>query len=318
MKVLHHLPIQQEPTVVVLGNFDGIHRGHRQLISAATLEAQKKQLTSTVLTFNPHPEKVLKPQNKFKLLLPNEKKSQLIAALGVDMLVYLPFNLELAQCSPEQFVQEVLVKALKAQYVFVGFNYTFGKKASGDVSTLYRLGKKFGFKVVTLPPVKVGDLIVSSTAIRHAILEGNIEQAEKLLGYWPSLTGLVVRGYQNGRLIGFPTANLKIDDDILLPKNGVYASVVTIGDKKFFGMTNIGRKPTVGEELPITTEVNIFDFNEDIYGCKIELALCHRVRDEMKFSSLEELSQQLQKDRRCCLEILSTLMSNSCHSKLTP
>lgn len=307
MKILHHLPIQQEPTVVVLGNFDGVHQGHQLLITTAMLEAQKRNLTSVVLTFDSHPEKVLHPQNNCKLLLSNKKKSQLIAKLGVDVLVYLPFTKELAQYSPEEFARKVLVEALKAECVFVGFNYTFGKRASGDVSILSRLGQELGFEVKTFPPVKVNDIVVSSTAIRNALLEGKIELARSLLGYWPLLTGRVVKGFQKGRLIGFPTANLKIDDDLLLPQNGVYASIVNLAEKKYFGMTNIGRKPTVGKELPITVEVNIFDFAEDIYGQEIEVCLYHRIREERKFSSLEELSQQLKKDRQICLEVLNSL-----------
>lgn len=307
MKVLQHLPVQQEPTVVVLGNFDGIHLGHQQLISTAILEAQKRKLTSVVLTFDPHPEKVLHPQKNFKLLLSNEKKSQLIAKLGVDVLIFLPFTFELAQYSPEEFAKKVLKEALKAECVFVGFNYTFGKRASGNVDTLFRLGQKLGFEVKALPPVKINDLVVSSTAIRSALLEGKVERARELLGYWPLLTGQVVRGFQKGRLIGFPTANLAIDEDLLLPQNGVYASIVTLGEQKFLGMTNIGRKPTVGKGLPITVEVNIFDFTDDIYGQKMEIALCRKIRDELKFSSLEELSQQLIKDRRICLEALHSL-----------
>ncbi|WP_227766591.1 bifunctional riboflavin kinase/FAD synthetase [Zhaonella formicivorans] len=313
MDILHQLPVSCEKSVVALGNFDGIHLGHRKLIAGVVEKAKQTNCSSVVLTFDPHPEQVLFPERPLKLLLSNKKKSELIAQLGVRKLVYLPFDLKLAQLSPEEFVRQVLVQGLNVKSVFVGFNYTFGRKASGTTETLSKLGRELGFELQVIPPVKVKGEIVSSTSIREALEKGRVEKARELLGYWPVLSGRVVSGQQKGRTIGFPTANLQVDDNILIPKNGVYASLVKLGNKRYYGMTNIGKKPTLAEDLPITIEINIFGFSRDIYGEELEVSFCHRLRDEQKFASLYDLKAQLDMDYKKSTAILHSLENITTH-----
>jgi len=298
MDVIYDFPEFQEPTAVCLGNFDGVHRGHRFLIEETVKCAKELGLPSIVLTFEPHPEKVLHSAKQFKRILTNELKTELIAKLGVDFLIYFPFSMETAKMSPEEFITVALKDGCKASHIFTGFNYTFGKGGIGTTNTLLRFSKILDYQFHVIPPYIIKDKVVSSSLIRNCLAAGKIEEAKELLGYWPILRGKVGHGAQRGSTIGFPTANIEIDSEILTPRNGVYASQINYGNKLFWGMTNIGLKPTIGKDLPITIEVNIFDFDDNIYDETITLELMKFIRPEKKFNSLSELKDQLARDEK--------------------
>ena len=283
--------------VVALGNFDGVHIGHQRLIRQMVSYARKIEAAAVVCTFHPHPLQVLFPDKAPRLLISNERKIELISRLGVDALLMLPFDHRMAKLSPEFFVQDVLCRQLGSQGVFVGFNFTFGHRGAGTPSLLQKLGKELGFVVEVLPPVKLEETIVSSTVVRQALEEGDIGRARSYLGYWPSLEGRVVLGDQRGgRKMGFPTANLDINQDVLIPARGVYVAQVKVGDQLYDGVVNIGVKPTIGPDLPPTVEVHILEFAQVIYGEWVQLSLLHRLRSEKKFSSVTELVSQIKRD----------------------
>lgn len=306
MDVIYDFPVFENPTVVCLGNFDGLHKGHQYLIKKTVKYARNLGLPSIVLTFEPHPELVLYPKKKLKRILTNELKTELIAKLGVDILVYLPFTIKVANMSPEDFISNVLCQHLKAAHIFVGFNYTFGKGAVGTISTLQEFGNTLGYQFYVIPPFYVNKQIVSSSLIRSYLVQGKIIKAKKMLGYWPLMRGKVVQGDQRGRILGFPTANIEIESDLLIPANGVYASLVHYKDDLFWGMTNIGIKPTIGTNLPKTIEVNIFDFTGIIYNEFLTVQLIKFIRPEMKFATLDQLKEQLLKDKRDIRKLFAT------------
>lgn len=298
MDIFFELPNFSNQTVICLGNFDGVHRGHQKLITETVTHAKLLNLQSVALTFEPHPELVLCPKKPLKRILTNELKTEFIAKLGINTLIFLPFNKQIAEMTPEDFIAKVLVERCKTAEIFTGFNYSFGKHATGNINTLKKLSKKWGYAFHAIPPYTVNKHIVSSSLIRNYLAKGKVEEAKELLGYWPTLRGKVVYGDQRGsRALGFPTANLKIERNLLIPANGVYVSTVHYENKSFFGMTNIGSKPTVGKNLPKTIEVNIFDFNNNLYGKTLTIQLRKYLRQEKKFSSLEKLRQQLHKDQ---------------------
>jgi riboflavin kinase/FMN adenylyltransferase len=292
--------------VVALGNFDGVHLGHRQLIRRTIEIAKKYNGTPAVYTFDPHPLKVIKPDLCPPMLLTKEEKIRLFSELGIKVLIIAPFTQEVSGISPEQFVQEILVEKLKVKCVVVGYNYNFGYKGSGDPAMLTGLAAKNGFAVEVVPPVKCGETEVSSTLIRNFLLEGNVVDAAKYLGYFPFVNSRVVAGFQRGREIGFPTANLSLSDDVLAPANGVYAVKVYFWDKCWYGVANIGVKPTFEPGLPRNLEVNIFDFKGDIYGTKIKLEFIRRIRGECQFGSVDELVQQIKKDVQAAKSCLAS------------
>ncbi|MDS1029072.1 bifunctional riboflavin kinase/FAD synthetase [Bacillota bacterium LX-D] len=298
MKILYDLPDYQEQTVVALGNFDGVHLGHRKLITECVELARQQNALSVVVTFEPHPIRILYPEREFKTILNKNKKTEIISKLGVDILIYLTFDMSMAALKADEFAKEILHDKLNAKHVFVGFNYTFGAMASGNTRTLKELSSKLDFKLQVIKPVKIEQQVVSSSSIRKMLLEGKIEKAKQFLGYWPVLYGKVVLGRRVGRKIGFPTANLRVGQNILVPKSGVYASKIMIDNQEYLGMTNIGQKPTFGYNLPQTIEVNIFNFDQDIYGQELEISLVKRLRNEQKFHSPERLQKQLEQDRK--------------------
>lgn len=298
MDVFFELPVLNKPSVVCLGNFDGVHKGHQHLIKEAVKCAKGLDLPSVVMTFEPHPELVLNPKTKLKKILTNQLKAELIGKLGVDILIYLPFNKETASMSPKDFITKILKQSCKASHIFAGFNYTFGKGAAGNVNTLQQYSSLLDYNICIVPPFKINEDIVSSSLIRKYLELGKIEGARELLGYWPKLHGRVIHGEERGRKLGFPTANIQIEDEIILPANGVYASLVDYQNKTYWGMTNIGIKPTIGVDLPKTIEINIFDFAEQIYNKNLTIHLVKYIRTEKNFTSLEGLRKQLIKDQK--------------------
>jgi riboflavin kinase/FMN adenylyltransferase len=302
MKVHHNileLP-QFERAVLTIGTFDGVHLGHRKIIEQLVNEANRVKGTSIVLTFFPHPKHVVGNNDEAVLLLNTlEEKVKLLSEAGVDHLVVTPFTMEFAELSAENYIKDFLVKSFNPYTLIIGYDHRFGKNRIGDFNMLHKYSTEFGYNVMEVPEHILAHIKISSTQIRKQLLLGNVEQANEILGYNYFFSGIVIDGEKRGRTIGFPTANLQISDtEKLIPANGVYAIDVTIEDTKiqYEGMMNMGIKPTFnGQEKSI--EVNIFDFNEMIYGKKLTIFLKLKIRDEMKFDSVEALVSQLNKDR---------------------
>lgn len=284
-----------EHTVVALGNFDGIHLGHQALINKAAEIAHKKGLKSAVFTFSNHPKNVLAEKTVVKNIIYEDEKIDLLDKLGIDYMFSLDFDETMMRISPDDFVDEILVKSFMTDTAICGFNFTFGFKAAGNAQLLGQLGRERGFDVVVIDSVKVGTEVVSSTLIRQKIARGDVESAAVLLGRVYSIRGKVIPGNRIGRTIGFPTCNITIDDTMVSPPNGVYVTYCYVNGKKYNSVTNVGNKPTIGNYKK-NIETNILDFDEDIYGQDIKVEFLKMTRREQKFSGLEELRRQLHDD----------------------
>ncbi|NLC77925.1 MAG: bifunctional riboflavin kinase/FAD synthetase [Clostridia bacterium] len=297
MKILHSLPEVPflEPTVIALGNFDGVHRGHQVLIARTVEKAKGLGGKSVVMTFNPHPLKLLKPEESPGLLITQERKEAKIAQLGADLLLLLPFTYDFAALTPDEFVRRVYA-TLNPAAIVVGFNYTYGSQGRGDTRTLAAAGEKLGFAVEVIPPQREGKELISSTKIRQALAEGNVGKAKKFLGYWPLLEGTVVAGDRRGRKLGFPTANVQISQEIMLPRLGVYAAKCLVDNVSYSAVVNIGFKPTFAEEKIPVVEAHLLDFRGDLYDCRLEVHLLQYLRPEKKFPQVEKLMEQIRKD----------------------
>lgn len=290
-----HLPAPA-PSVVALGNFDGIHLGHVRLLQHAVKTARREGLPAYVLTFTPHPQAVLNGV-PVPLLLDREEKEAKLAALGIDFLVYWPFTVSLMQMAPEEFVREVLWRHFHPRVVCVGFNFTFGHGGRGTAAELARLGERFGFRTLIEAAVMVDGMVVSSSAIRAALTRGDIGTARKLLGYWPYRRGRVVPGNRRGRSLGYATANLLPPPEVLCPAPGVYAARTRVEERWWPSVLNLGSRPTFGEDLPPTLEVHLLDYHGgELYGREILVEFRRRLRPERKFASPEELRAQIQRD----------------------
>jgi len=283
--------------IVAMGNFDGVHLGHQRLIGEAVATARRSNGTAAVLTFHPHPLQVLRPELAPPMLLNREAKERMIAELGVELLLLLPFNLTFAQLSPAEFIQEVLWEELAVKDVVVGYNYTFGHKGRGTPETLWEYSKQCNYTLHVIPPVKVGNQIVSSSLIRSKLAEGDVVAARKLLGYHPFTEGVVILGERRGNTLGFPTANLDCPEDRMVPARGVYSVHVECDGETYLGVANVGTKPTFhGNNQRTNIEVHLLDFCGDIYGKKIKVKYSRRLRDERRFSSITDLINQIQAD----------------------
>ena len=282
--------------VLGLGNFDGVHVGHQRLIADLVKEARNMGGTSSVLTFHPHPLEVLTGRAPLRLLTQSAKE-QTIRQLGVEVLLLIPFTLEFASQSPALFIENLLVGEINIRAVFVGYNYTFGRGGEGTPQTLVEAGKMYNFEVFVVPPVTVDGIPVSSTLIRGMLADGEVAEAKKYLGYYPFLEGLVVAGEKRGRTLGFPTANLHLEDGLTVPANGVYAVGVQVDGDDYLGVANIGVKPTFqGFGARPNLEVHLLDFHSDLYGKRIKVILTRRIREEKRFTSPGELIEQIRVD----------------------
>jgi len=297
-----HIP---HHTVVTIGTFDGVHLGHRKILERLTNNAKNTGLKSTVLTFFPHPRMVLQKDVDIKLLNTLEEKKQILETLGLDYLIIHPFTRQFSRLSAIDFVRDILVNNIKSKRVIIGYDHRFGRNRNANIQDLISFGNTFDFEVEEIPAQEIDDVSVSSTKIRKALLDGDVETANNYLNYTYMLTGTVKKGRGLGRDFGFPTANLHIAEAYkLIPKNGAYVVRSKIDGKAYFGMMNIGFNPTVdGSQKSI--EVNFFDFEGDLYDKKIQVKLLHRIRDEHKFNSIEELKEQLQKDKDHSLDLIS-------------
>lgn len=287
--------------VLTLGNFDGLHLGHLKIIKGVAARAKRLGVPSVVYTFDPHPLKVVAPHKSPPLLIDTDEKVRLIEAAGIDCLIFARFTREFAEKHPRQFVEEVIV-ALSVKEVWVGHDFKFGRSKAGTVEYLKELGEEFGFKVVVIEAYKKGGHIVSSSRIRALIAKGKVGEAAGLLGRRYSIKGVVVKGTNIGKEIGFPTANLGVESE-LVPANGVYAALAAIGSKTLPAVLNIGHAPTFGGK-ETAVEVHLMDFSSDLYGKRIEVSFVRRLRSEKAFRSKDELVAQIRKDTERAREIL--------------
>lgn len=298
MNIIYDLNELKEPLknpVLTIGNFDGVHKGHLVLFDKVKDRAKAIGGQSAVMTFEPHPIRVVKPGNGPPLITPTKQKLDLISNSGIDLILCIPFTHQFASISAEEFVQDILVDRLGIKEIVVGYDYTFGFKRQGNIRLLQEMGNRLGFKVHVVDPIRLDNALVSSTSIRELVQEGNLSEAKKLLGRDYQICGTVVKGKnRGGRLLGFPTANLKLIDE-LIPKGGVYAVTVIINDKTHYGVTNIGYNPTFGEEA-LSVETHLMDFSGDILGETIRVNFIKRLRDEKTYGSVEELADQIALD----------------------
>jgi len=281
-------------SIITLGNFDGLHRGHQELIRMVISRAKETGAVSMVVTFRPHPLKILCPEKCPPLISIYEEKIKLIEDLGIDVLVKIPFTLEFAGMTPEAFVREVLCGMLGAREIFVGANYRFGRERKGTVQTLSDLGRECGFVVREVGQISLDGEVISSTKIRHLLKNGEVDQASRLLGRAYAITGVVVRGDGRGRTLGFPTANVA-PKHAIIPAHGVYAVRLFVRDRFYDGIANIGIRPTFSKET-LSIEAYLFAFDEDIYGEEISVYFLEKIRDEKKFGSVDELVSQIRHD----------------------
>jgi len=291
--------------VLTIGNFDGVHKGHLSLFDLAKKRAAAINGQSAVMTFDPHPIKVMKPGNGPHLITLTEQKLELIADAGMDVIFCIPFTKQFASISASRFVQDILVDKIGIREIVVGYDYTFGAGREGNIELLESMGKALDFKVHVVPPVYVENILVSSTSIRNLIQEGKLHEAKKLLGRDYQIGGTVIKGKnRGGRLLGYPTANLALIDE-LVPKRGVYVVKVLVADRIHDGLTNIGYNPTFGEGA-FSVETHILNFQDDLLGKKIHIKFIERLRDEKTFASLEDLVAQIERDIARAIEILNT------------
>ncbi|MEO5777928.1 MAG: bifunctional riboflavin kinase/FAD synthetase [Flavobacterium sp.] len=296
-----------KPTIVTIGTFDGVHLGHRKILEQITKSAHDLNCESLVLTFFPHPRMVLQADTEMKQLNTLNEKTELLNGLGIDNLVVHPFDKEFSRLTAEEFVKEVLVGVFKIKKIIIGYDHRFGRNRTANIDDLISFGETYGFEVEQISAEEINEVSISSTKIRNALLEGDIELATTYLGYNYSLSGVVSKGKQLGRTIGYPTANIKIEEDYkLIPLNGVYVAKSIINEKTVFGMMNIGTRPTV-DGTSQTIEINFFDFKQDLYGQKITVSLLHRMRSEQKFESVDALKNQLNKDKVMAENYISQL-----------
>ncbi|HEY1008855.1 MAG TPA: bifunctional riboflavin kinase/FAD synthetase [Daejeonella sp.] len=312
MKVYHHIDDFRKinRAVVTIGTFDGVHIGHQKIISRLTEISRQKGGETVILTFFPHPRMILHPEDKaIKLINTISEKAERLEALGIDHLIITPFSRDFSNQTPEEYVSNVLVDKIGTKHIVIGYDHRFGKGREGDLEDLQKFSQNFGFEVEEIPEQDINDVAVSSSKIRTAILSGDVRTANNFLGYPFHLTGKVIKGDQIGRSLGYPTANLFVEETYkLIPADGIYAVEVVVRpgstvEKTGYGMAYIGARPTING-MSRNIEVNIFDFNEDIYGETIRLKFLDFVRADEKFNSIEELKDQLGKDEKAVRVLL--------------
>jgi riboflavin kinase/FMN adenylyltransferase len=291
-------------SVITIGNFDGIHLAHQEILQRVVQEARERRARSVVITFDPHPQKVLHPERQpFYLLTTLDEKMKLIESLGIDAVLLITFTQAFSAITADAFVREILWDKLRIQKVFIGHDYAFGNRKQGNEDFLRSMGGMLGFEVESINTFTVNDTIVSSTNVRMAILDGDVRKAALLLGRPYSVSGAVIRGYQRGKEIGIPTANIEPGKE-LLPANGVYAVVVDLEGVHYAGVLNVGFNPTFSNEK-LSVEVHIMNFGEELYGKYLTVSFIERIRSEMKFESPQKLVEQILRDKAKAEEILA-------------
>ena len=297
--MIAHYPDDPPPRwhnpVLALGNFDGLHRGHMKIIDRVRRRAGERAGTPAAMTFEPHPPRVLRPDKAPPLLMTKEQKLEALARSGMKGVAVVGFTRELSQWDPETFVRTVLVEWLHVVEVWVGANFLFGHERAGTFSVLRSLGARYGFRAEKIDAVRYKDFVVSSTRVRRLVSEGRVDEAGALLGHQYAIDGTVIQGDRRGRTIGFPTANLCTDNE-LLPPNGVYATTTRVGEVVYPSVTNVGTRPTVDDSGRVSVETHIFNLDRDLYGSTIRVSFVQRLRDERAFESLDQLQTQIAAD----------------------
>jgi riboflavin kinase / FMN adenylyltransferase len=297
-----HFPDDTRPAwlvhpVLALGNFDGLHRGHLKIIERVRRGAAEHGGTPMAMTFDPHPSRVVRPDKAPPLLMTKEQRLEALEREGIAAVAVVRFTHELSQWDPETFVRTVLAEWLRVSEVWVGANFLFGHDRSGNFSTLRSLGQRYGFRADKIDPVRYKEFVVSSTRVRRLVAEGRMDEAGALLGHQFYVDGRVVAGKRRGRELGFPTANLETDNE-LLPPNGVYATMTTIDGIVHPSITNVGLRPTFGDTTKTMIEAHVLGFHGDLYGRQVRLGFVQRLRDERKFEDVDALRAQIEADVR--------------------
>ena len=302
MKIFHDLTaINDIPNpVLTIGTFDGVHVGHQKILQQVKMEAEKIGGESVLFTFYPHPRMVLYPESHgLKLLQTQEEKMAKLARVGLENCIVYPFTFDFSRLSAIEFVRDILVNKLQIKKLVIGYDHQFGKNREGNIEFLKEICDVYGFEVIEIPAQDIDAVNVSSTKIRNAILDGDITKANEYLGEKFELTGTIVHGQAIGKTIGFPTANIQVNSALkLIPGNGVYAVDVRVKDSHYFGMLNIGNRPTINENADRTIEVHILDFSGEIYAEEITVRFIDKLRDEKQFIDLQELQNQLKEDEK--------------------
>lgn len=296
-----------EKAVVTIGTFDGVHIGHRKILKKLINYGKDNQLTSTVLTFFPHPRMVLQKEAGIKLINTIEERKQILYSTGIDKLVVHPFTKEFSRLRAHEYVEEILVKKLNAKHVIVGYDHRFGRNRTADINDLKKLGRQFGFSVEEISKQDVDEVAVSSTKIRKALGEGAIKKANTYLSKAFILTGKIVKGKGLGKGFGYPTANLKIEESYkLIPANGVYVVKTNFEGKQLYGMMSIGTNPTVGGTKQ-SIETYFFDFDANLYDKNMQIQVLNHIRNEVNFDSTEKLIKAMQNDEKVAREYIANL-----------
>ena len=283
--------------ILTIGMFDGVHAGHRAILRE--LEQAKKSLNgeSVLLTFWPHPRIFFGKTEGFKMLTTMEEKLELLEQIGLDVCLVLPFSTEFAQLSPENYISQIIHRGIGAKKVVIGYDHKYGHNGSGSFELMQNYGKRMGFEVEQVSALTIDEKEISSTKIRNSIAQGNIETANKFLSYQYFINGNVIAGSQIGRTIGFPTANVQVNSSYKeIPAKGVYSGTVKVDNIDYQAVINIGNNPTINTDLPLSVEVHLLDFSQDIYGKNIRIAFAKKLRDEQQFASLTELQNAIQND----------------------
>ena len=295
-------------SVVTLGTFDGVHLGHRKIIDEVVKKAALFGGRSFLITFYPHPKKIIFRESKIELLSTPSEKVKLIESFGIENMLIIKFTKEFSQLSPDKFLEKYIVDGIGAREVVIGYDHHFGKERGGDINSLKKIGFDSGFEVTIIPACDIDGVAISSSNIRKAISEGDIKRANKYMGRFYSFGGNVIRGDKRGRELGFPTANLKVENnDKLLPAIGIYAVEFIVKENKHFGLLSVGKRPTFYASGDIVPEVYIYDFDENIYDEFVTVNVVERIRGEEKFSSADELIKQMNNDKKLGIEILKKL-----------
>jgi riboflavin kinase / FMN adenylyltransferase len=297
-----HFPDDARPAwlvhpVLALGNFDGLHRGHLKIVERVRRGAAEHGGTPMAMTFDPHPSRIVRPDKAPPLLMTKAQRLEALDRAGIAAVAVVRFTTELSRWDPEAFVRTVLVDWLRVSEVWVGANFLFGHDRSGNFSTLRTLGQRYGFRADKIDPVRYKEFVVSSTRVRRLVAEGRMDEAGALLGHPYYIDGTVVAGKRRGRELGFPTANLRTENE-LLPPNGVYATTTTIDGVVHASLTNVGVRPTFGDTTKPIIEAYVLGFNADLYGRPLRLGFVQRLRDERKFEDVDALRAQMEADRR--------------------
>ena len=300
---IQHLP-DFKNAVITIGTFDGVHKGHKTILAEVVNHARQVNGESVLLTFEPHPRKLLFPDQPLGIITPLDQKLQLITESGIEHIVVVPFTREFAGLSAEEYIERFLVGIFHPKSIVIGYDHRFGHDRKGDLKLLEKCAQQGGYELMEIPDQLIDDAAVSSTKIRHAITEGRVEDASHMLGRNYSITGTVIHGNKLGRTIGYPTANLKpTDPEQTIPAVGIYAIQAVYNGSQYNGMMSIGYNPTVTDKKDIKIEANLFDFDEDIYGRVLEISFLKRLRDELKFDSVEALKRQLHNDKEETLKL---------------